>query len=105
LSALRHIYRSYRSACTPNTRTLVAELEEKHKKELHQQEQQIEQKLKKQLEEKTQLEFSDLKKQLQEKEAKVQELRQEELSLREQKRKLEEREKDMALENISNLRY
>lgn len=77
---------------------ITAQLEHKHKQELQKLEQEVEKNLKKKLEEQNSLELSDLKKQLEEKEAKVKELRSEELALREQKRKLEEREKDMELE-------
>lgn len=77
---------------------MVADLETKHKHDLDEQHKRLSLTLQKELEEKNALELNDLKKRLEEKEAKVKELRAEELALREQKRKLEEREKEMELE-------
>lgn len=57
-----------------------------------------EKKLRAELEEKASLEIQDLKKSLEEKDKKVQAMRDQELALREEKRKLEDAKKDMALE-------
>ncbi|OGM04170.1 hypothetical protein A2715_05220 [Candidatus Woesebacteria bacterium RIFCSPHIGHO2_01_FULL_39_32] len=58
----------------------------------------LEVRIKKEFEEKSSTEIEDLKKQLSEKEEKVNELREQELKLREERRKLENREKDLKLE-------
>src|SRR3989344_7169970 len=58
----------------------------------------IEEKIRHELSEKANIEITDLKKALAEKEEKVEELREQELKLREEKRKIEEREKDLKLE-------
>lgn len=54
--------------------------------------------IKAEVEEKTKLEIEDLKKALREKDEKVSEMRDRELSLREEKRKIEEEKKDLSLE-------
>lgn len=58
----------------------------------------VEEKIKLEFESKSSLEVEDLKKALLEKEQKVEEMREMELSLREEKRKLEDAKKDIALE-------
>src|SRR3989344_2578659 len=58
----------------------------------------LEDSIKKELEEKTATEVKDLKRQLIEKDEKVNELREQELKLREERRKLEEKEKDLKLD-------
>ncbi|KKR11763.1 MAG: hypothetical protein UT39_C0003G0032 [Candidatus Woesebacteria bacterium GW2011_GWA1_39_21] len=77
---------------------LTADLFKKHQEELETVKKEAEQKIRKDLEEKTSLEMSDLQKQLSEKEEKVNEMRGNELKLREEKRKLQEKEKDLELE-------
>ncbi len=67
--------------------TLTAEIEKR-----------TESKLRKELEGKASLEMEDLKKQLKEKDQKVAELRDQELSLREEKRKIEDEKKELKLE-------
>lgn len=76
---------------------ITSELENKHKLDLEKVKKEAEFAVKKQLEEKNALELTDLKKQLQEKQAKVEAMRDEELKLREEKRRLEEKEKEMDL--------
>ena len=73
------------------TEALKQEIEEEFKKE-------TEVAVRKDLEEKMAVEFQDLKKTLEEKDAKLTAFRDQELQLREEKRKLEEREKELTLE-------
>lgn len=88
------------------TEALTSQIEEKTKKELEEQyEKQLQEAkekatehVKKEVEEKYNLEFKDLKKELEEKNKKVEEFRSQELQLREEKRRLEEKEKDLKLE-------
>jgi hypothetical protein len=77
---------------------VVSKVAESHKKELVEVQKKAIETAQKEFSEKTLLEMSDLKKQLKEKETKVQEMRDEELKLREEKRALLEREKDLSLE-------
>jgi len=70
----------------------------KHKKDLEEAVKKTQEKTKKELDDKKILEITDLKKQLEEKSEKVDEFRKQELKLREEKRKIEEREKELELE-------
>lgn len=86
-------------ALTHQIQEQVAEgLTQKHKKELEEVRQKLFDQIKRESEEKFALEFADLKKQLEEKEQKVAEFREQELRLREERRKLEERERELKLE-------
>lgn len=88
------------------TQALRQEIEEqvrvsekaKFSQELEKVKKEIEEKAQKEQEEKLALEMADLKKALAEKEEKMAEFRDQELKLREEKRKLEERQKELALE-------
>ena len=73
------------------TQALRQQIEEEIRKSL-------EVKIQRELEERSLVEFEDLKKQLSEKEEKIEQLREQELKLREERRKLEDKEKDMKLE-------
>lgn len=73
------------------------QFEEKHKEELEEVQLKAKEETKKKIEEKFSLEMEDLKTQLEEKEKKVSEFRDQEIKLREEKRKIEEREKDLEL--------
>lgn len=77
---------------------LTSDVKEKHLEEIEKTKKDVEEKVKKELEEKSKLEIGDLKKQLTEKDEKVNELRENELKLREDRRKLEDREKELELE-------
>lgn len=76
----------------------LSDLNLKHQQDLESAVKKTEEKIKKQLDEKKTLEISDLQKQLEEKEEKVNELRNQELKLREEKRRIEEKEKELELE-------
>lgn len=76
---------------------LEKEFSEKHKKEITELQKTVEEKVRKELEEKSLIEIKDLKTTLEEKEKKLSSMREEELKLREERRKLEEKEKDMDL--------
>lgn len=82
------------------SKDITSDLEEKHKSDLEKERKRIEQQITQQLMERNGLELNDLKKQLAEKEAKVDQMREDELKLRQEKRRLEEKEKDLALEVI-----
>ena len=71
---------------------------QKHKKELEEIRVKIEKDLRKQIEEKSALEKEDLLRENREQSEKIKEFREKELNLREEKRRLEEREKDLKLE-------
>jgi len=77
---------------------VTADLSKKHLEEIENVKKEAVEKVRKDLEEKTGLEISDLQKQLSEKDEKVNELRGNELKLREERRKLEDREKELELE-------
>lgn len=87
---------------------VLSSMQEAHQKELQELKKQAEKDqeemrskvaytIRKELEEKSSLEFEDLKKQLQEKDKRVQEFRELELKMREERRKLEEKEKELEL--------
>ena len=71
----------------------------KHQQALEEAVKKAEEKAKKELDDKKILEITDLKKQVEEKSEKVNEFRKQELKLREEKRKIEEREKELELES------
>ncbi|MDO8451767.1 MAG: DUF2130 domain-containing protein [bacterium] len=77
---------------------VLREVYAEHSEDLKRLEKSTEGRLQKQFLEKHALELQDLRRALKEKETKVDELREQELSLREEKRKLEEKEKDLVLE-------
>lgn len=77
---------------------VLADINSKHQQEIESTIKQTEEKIKKQLDEKKTLEITDLKKELEEKSQKVDELRKQELKLREEKRRIEEKEKELELE-------
>ncbi|PIS08983.1 hypothetical protein COT75_03925 [Candidatus Beckwithbacteria bacterium CG10_big_fil_rev_8_21_14_0_10_34_10] len=77
---------------------VLTDINSKHQQEIESIIQKTEEKVKKQLAEKRTLEITDLKKELEEKNQKVDELRKQELKLREEKRRIEEKEKDLELE-------
>lgn len=73
------------------TQALTAQLQEEITRK-------TEERLRKELQEQTSIELEDLRRQLAEKEEKVSQMREAELALREEKRRLEEKEKELALE-------
>lgn len=77
---------------------VLTEISQKHKKDIEEVKKQVELEAKKETEEKLQLEMIDLKRQVEEKNRKVDELQNQELKLREEKRRLEEKEKELKLE-------
>ena len=77
---------------------VFADINARHQKEIETIVQQTETKLKKQLDEKKILEITDLKKEIEEKDQKVEEFRTQELKLRQEKRRLEEKEKELELQ-------
>jgi len=72
-------------------------LDKKRQEEVNEAIKQTEEKIKKEIGDRSRLELTDLKKQLQEKSKKVDEMRDAELALRQEKRRLEEKEKDLEL--------
>lgn len=82
---------------------LEEELTQKFNQDKEKEIQKIKETTTKQIEEKLMFEMEDMKKQLDEKQAKVNELRDNELALREKTRKLEEREKELELETKRKL--
>lgn len=77
---------------------VLTEISQKHEKDKEEMRKQVEAAAKKETEEKMQLEMTDLKRQVEEKNRKVDELQNQELKLREEKRRLEEKEKELKLE-------
>lgn len=77
---------------------LKASYEQDYQKKLEQAQKDVEGKVRKELLEKGGLELADLKKQLDEKSKKVDEMREQEIKLRNEKRRLEDKEKEMNLE-------
>jgi len=73
---------------------VIFEIEKKHKEELVKERRRLE----KELADRVGMEIVDLKKQIIEKDRKVEELRSQELNLRQEKRKVEEKEKELELE-------
>lgn len=82
---------------------VLTDLKLKHQQELSSALRENEEKLKKMFASQNILEVKDLKKQLAEKDAKVDELREQELKLREAKRNLEDKEKELELETQRRL--
>ena len=77
---------------------VTSDISKKHHEELEKVRKDAEEKIRGEIEEKKKLEILDLEKQLAEKNEKVEELRENELKLREDRRKLEEKEKELTLE-------
>lgn len=77
---------------------VLTNINSKHRQEIEFTIKETKEKVKKQLDEKGALETADLKKELEEKTQKVDELRKQELKLREEKRRIEEKEKELELE-------
>jgi hypothetical protein len=79
-------------------KNLLADIDKKHQEEIILVKKDVEEKIKKSLATEMQFDLKDLKKQLEEKDEKVREYRENELKIREEKRKIEEREKELTLE-------
>jgi len=77
---------------------LESTISEKHKQDIENARKEIEEKLKKELGDKKKIELLDLEKQNAEKERKIQELMEGELKLREEKRKMEDKDRERELE-------
>ncbi|MFC1626587.1 DUF2130 domain-containing protein [Patescibacteria group bacterium] len=89
------------------TQALIGDIEhsltEKYQKEIANARKQTEIEVRKKIEEKSVIELQDLKKQLKERDTKVEQMRSVELKLREEKRKIEEKEKELELEIVRRI--
>lgn len=77
---------------------IISSEKQKHEEELIKARKETEEKIKQEFEEKTKLEIADLKKISEEKDKKLDEYREQELKLREEKRKIEESKKEMEVQ-------